>query len=542
MAVDISPLMDSPWWKSVRSPAQRKEVLDIFEHPDTTESERAEILREAQTPLPAQPSMGETMVSTAGRILTDAPGWVNRNLGTLGRAGGQDPNAPPGTWPQTPQKQEAALLPIEQQFETGANAIPGLMAGPAFGKAGYKAGETILSKLTPALANRPLAQTAANALPAIGEAGGNYLSRQANVAMGSEQSGVIGDIASAAFPLAVRGATSAPVARRLPGSALAQHGMAAEDIQQGLGRMQPATPSETLYRALGQGENPPIEINDLRQTARDLLKQHSARGDATRDTRVMALAKELDDLGTNYQNKVPLNVLYDRMKAVGELVEESQSKGGRSAGEFSNIYARFHGALENAVQQQVPGAETLQSAIKASRQEHAVKRLQKIIGQDTGEGRGIATQDTTGYTFVRGKYMLNQFERALADDDVFKGSFTADEIADMRQLFQGASELPKLPVPGSVAKGAGQWAARTGIGTGLGYAIAGPEGAAVGASIAGSAPEIIARAMMHPRGRQYLKAALEGRGGIRPETLAVINEAIRVVPETYTSKRPSTTP
>ena len=63
------------------------------------------------------------------------------------------------------------------------------MAGPAFGKAGYKAGETILSKLTPYVANRPMAQTVANALPAIGEAGGNYLSRQANVAMGSRTTG-----------------------------------------------------------------------------------------------------------------------------------------------------------------------------------------------------------------------------------------------------------------------------------------------------------------------------------------------------------------
>ena len=101
-------------------------------------------------------------------------------------------------------------------------------------------------------------------------------------------------------------------------------------------------------------------------------------------------------LGTHYGNQVPLNVLYDRMKAVGELVEESQSKGGRSAQEFSNIYAGFHGALENAVQSNMPGAETLQNAIKASRQEHAVKRLQKIIGQDIGEGRGIGTQEVTG--------------------------------------------------------------------------------------------------------------------------------------------------
>ena len=67
--------------------------------------------------------------------------------------------------------------------------------------------------------------------------------------------------------------------------------------------MQPATPSETLYRAVGQNQNPAIDINDLRQTARDLIKQHSARGDATRDTRVLALATEIDDLGTHYKTK-----------------------------------------------------------------------------------------------------------------------------------------------------------------------------------------------------------------------------------------------
>lgn len=546
MPVDISPLMDHPGWKTI-TPAQRKQALDLWQDPATSESDRAQmrqIMDGWASTAAQQPSGPARVVSSVGGMLKAIPPLAHAAIvAPMTRAGGYDPQAPPAEKPQTPHDWEFRTLPLQQELAEGANAIPGLMAGPAFGRAGYQAGEALLTRLAPRLPEA--AQTAARALPAIGEAGGNYLSRQANVAMGAEQPGVVGNIASAAVPLAVRGATSAPVARRLPGSAVTQHEMAAEDIQQGLGRMQPPTPSETLYRALGQQQNPAIDINDLRQTSRDLIRQHTARGDATRDPRVLTLAQELDNLGTHYGNQVPMNVLYDRMQAVGEMTREAQSRGGRSAREFSNIYAGFHRALENAVQQQVPGAETLQQAIRASRQEHAVDRLQKIIGQDTGEGRGIATQDVTGYTFVRGKHMLNQFERALADDDVFRGSFTADEIGEMRQLFQGASELPKLPVPGSVAKGAGQWAARTGIGTGIGYALAGPEGAAIGGSLAGSAPEIIAKALMHPRGRQYLRTALEGRGGVRPETLAVINEAIREAPEVaerYTSKRPPTSP
>lgn len=547
MPVDISPLMDSPWWKSVKTPAQRKELLDVFQDPNTSADDRSAILQMAQQPLPAEPSGAERVVSSVGGMLKEVPGLAyNAVVAPMVRAGGQDPATtgpyPGGQMPQTEQEWEARLLPMEQNIEKGTTGVLGLMAGPALGKAGYGAGEALLTKLAPRLAQAPVvAQTAARALPAIGEAGGNYVSRQANVATGAEQSGIVGDLASVALPAAWRTLSSAPVARRLPGSAVTQHEMAAEDIRAGAERMQPQTPSETLYRALGQQQNPAIDMSDLRQTSRDLIAQHTTRGAATRDPRILALAQELDQLGTHYGNQVPMNVLYDRMKAVGELTREAQSKGGRSAEEYNRIYAGFHGALENAVQQQVPGAETLQSAIKASRQEHAVDRLQKIIGQDTGEGRGISTQDVTGYTFVRGKKMLNDFKRALADDEVFKGSFTADEITEMEKLFQSGSELPKLPVPGSVAKGAGQWTARLGIGTGLGYAIAGPQGAAIGGSIAGSAPEIIAKAMMHPLGRQYLKTALEGRGGIRPETLAVINQAIREAPETYTSKRSGTT-
>ena len=203
MPVDIAPLMDSPWWKSAKTPAQRKEVLDIYEHPNTSESERAEILREAQTPLLAEPSPAETMVSNVGGMLKALPPLAHAAVvAPINRAGGYDPNAPPPAQPQTPQEWEARTLPMQQQLQEGANAIPGLMAGPAWGKAGYKAGEAILSKLAPSLANRPIAQTVANALPAVGEAGGNYLLRQANVAMGAEQPGVVGDVASGVLPLA----------------------------------------------------------------------------------------------------------------------------------------------------------------------------------------------------------------------------------------------------------------------------------------------------------------------------------------------------
>ena len=77
----------------------------------------------------------------------------------------------------------------------------------------------------------------------------------------------------------------------------------------------------------------------------------------------------------------------------------------------------------------IPDAATLKEAIKASRQEHAVERLERI----TGQGRGISSQTGTGYTLVSGKRMLDEFDRLIADDDVYRGSFTADELADQAQ-------------------------------------------------------------------------------------------------------------
>lgn len=540
MPVDISPLMDHPGWKTI-TPAQRKQALDLWQDPDTSESDRAQmrqIMDGWASAAAEEPSGPAKVVSSVGGMLKAIPPLAHAAVvAPMNRAGGYDPNAPPAEKPQTPHDWEFRTLPMQQELAEGANTIPGLMAGPAWGKAGYKAGETILSKLTPALANRPMVQTVANTLPAVGEAGGNYLSRQANVAMGAEQPGVVGDIASAAIPLGVRAATSAPVARRLPGSAATQHEMAAEDLGAMTTRMQPSTPAATLYGAVVQQGNPTIDVQGLRQTARELITKNTQRGAATRDPEVLKLAQELEDLAQQYNNQVPMDVLYDRMQGTGEILGSVQSTGSRGSKDISKLYAGFHGALENASQSNIPGAETLQQAIKASRQEHAVERLQRI----TGAGRGITTQQGTGYTLVSGKKMLNEFERLVADDDVFRGSFTADELAEMRAVFEGANKVPALPPPPSVQRGAGKAALSGSIGGGIGYAIAGPEGAKIGTMAGVAAPEVISRLMVTSGGRAMLRAAFEGRDIIRPEVLAVLNQAARQGPETFTSKRSGST-
>jgi hypothetical protein len=368
----------------------------------------------------------------------------------------------------------------------------------------------------------------------MGEAGGNYLSRQANVAMGSEQPGVVGDIASGVLPLAVRGATSAPVARRLPGSAVTQHEMMAEDLGAMTTRMQPAKPSEALYDSVMQGSNPTINSGNLRQMAEGIIKTEMEHGPSTRSGTLLGLAKDLKALSAQYGDEIPMDRLYREMKRYGEKIGEAGVAQTAGTKGMSKLYAGFHEALEDAANSNIPESETLRQAIKASRQEHAVERLERI----TGQGRGLGKQQETGYTLVSGKRMLGEFERLLADDDVFRGTFTADEIGDMRKVFEGAVKLPVLPPAPSFQRGAGKAALAGSIGGGIGYAVAGPEGARIGTMAGIAAPEVISRLMTTSGGRAMLKAAFEGRDTITPEVLAVLNQAARQIPEAYTSKRP----
>lgn len=535
MPADLTALMDHPGWKTITS-AQQKQALDLWQDPATTEQDRAQMLQIMQgwATAPAEPSGGQRVVNSLWGMAKEVPELAyNTVVRPFVRAGGYDPSAPPGTVPQTEQEWEARTLGMQNQAEAGAKGAMGLMLGPAAARTGYAAGEALIPRVVPWFGQR-----AANALPAVGEAAGSYGARQANVAAGNEPAGWFGDVTSVALPLGVRAATSAPTARRLPGSAVAQHEMAAEDMRQGVTRMQPSVAAADLYADVVRQGNPAIPAQQLRYTAQDLIDQELRHGPSLRNPHLLGVAQDLQELATQYGDQIPMDRLYTTMQRVGELVGQAGAESSTATRGLHRLYAGFHAALEQASQSNIPEAATLQQAIRASRQEHAVDRLQRLVG----EGRGITEQQGTGYTLVKGKQMRDAFERLVSDDDVFRGSFTPDELAEMRQLFERGVQLPALPPPGSAQRGAGLAALRGSVGGGLGYVLGGPEGAAMGTAAGIAAPEVLARVMLSPRGRQYLRAALAGQEALTPQTLAVFNEVVRsqLPGEPYTSKRTGT--
>lgn len=411
------------------------------------------------------------------------------------------------TGPITPDQVDEAL---RRELAPAQQGMSGLLLGGAAGTAGRAVGQVAQRAL-------PWLGRVAGILPVAGEAAGSYGGRQANVALGNEQPGMGGDVLAAAGPVVARavGAIAPAIVRRLPGSAGAQHEMMAERLRAQPAAQAPPTTAQTLYRAVAQQGNPAIPAQQLRQTAQDVLAAEMRHGASLRNPTIVGVARDIDALAARYPNGIPMDRLYETMQRVGEMVGAARRSGGTETRALNRLYASFHEAIEHASQTNIPGAETLRQAIAASRQEHAVRRLGRLVGQ----GRGIEEQQATGYTFVKGKKMLNEFDRLVADDDVFRGSFTHEQLQEMRSLFQEASRLPALPTPSGTPRGSGAAATRAALGSLFG----GPAGAA----IAVSGHEVIARAMMTAPGRAMLRAALEGRGGLTPQALAVLNTALR---------------
>jgi hypothetical protein len=524
--VDLAPLMNHPAWNpNSMTAAQRKQALDLWQDPASSEGDRAEMLKimDQWQAAPAAPSAGARQVSSAGEMVAAIPGLAKKvAVDPFLRAGGYDPQtgtpAPPGEKPQTPQEWEARTLGMEQMTEKGASGVVGLMMGGPAGRAGYQGGAALANQV------RPWLGRVADVLPAAGEAAAGYGTRQANIAMGNEQPGVVGDVASAVLPLGARAVLSRPVVERWPGAAGARHEMMADELRAQTANLQPATPAETLYRAVVQQGNPTIPVQDLRQTARNIIARELREGEHTRNTTVLGIAQDFDDLATQHQGNVPLDRLYERMQRIGERLRGVQRTDDQGTRELSSIYAGFHGALENASQSNIPGAQTLQQAIRASRQEHAVERLERIMGQ----GRGITEQTGTGATQVGGKKMLDEFDRLVADDTVFAGSFQPGELDEMRSLFQRANELPNLPPPPSWQRGSGKAAFGAAVGRGIGGMLGGPAGAEYGTMVGIAAPEMMSRLLMSGPGRAAMRAMLDG-AELPPEALGVINQVSREV-------------
>jgi hypothetical protein len=360
-------------------------------------------------------------------------------------------------------------------------------------------------------------------MPLVGEMAGSYLSRHLNVALGLEEPGLVGDVASVAVPPALRGAstvltpivkaTTKAVVKRLPGAATALHQDVAERLPGMADRLLPAIPSEQHYAAVAL-QNPLITPSAVAKTAATIVQEEMALAPGLRNPRLLRVAR---DLQTMAQQDVPMQDLYAHQQRVGEMVRKFRSEGGMGEGRIKQLYGAFHEDLETAAGKGVPGAQQLKDAIAASRKEHVAAEFDELFKP----GSNGVTLDPEGRISLNGGRMETAWKRTLRRDKVFRDTLTAEEKAEVEGIIRVAQRLERLTTPRGGQRGSG----RAAVGAAIGATIGGPVGAAVGVY----GPELIAKGMQTKAGRALVRQALEetSRGGADTTAINALAALVR---------------
>jgi hypothetical protein len=360
-------------------------------------------------------------------------------------------------------------------------------------------------------------------MPLVGEMAGSYLSRQLNVALGLEDPGWQGDVASVAVPPVVRGAArvigpvvtraAKAVTRRLPGAATAMHEDIAARLHAAEGNIRPAQPVADYY-AEARRYNPPIAPSSLHATANAIIRTEMRLQPAARNAELLRLAEGMRDLAQ--QGPVPLRLFDEHRQRLGETVRAWRNRGDTGERQVRRLYGAFHDDMERAAQQGIPGAQELRTAIGASRAEHTAEDFLDLFRP----GSGGVTVDPQGRIQFHGGKLRTRWNNRLRDDPVFAGGITPQVHAEVDDIITQAQRLERLRPPRGAQYGSGRTLARAVIGS--------MAGGTAGTAIAVAGPDVIAAAMQTQRGRALVRWALQDGGGrINADALAMIGALVR---------------
>ena len=361
-----------------------------------------------------------------------------------------------------------------------------------------------------------------------GELGGSYLARWLNVKLGLEEPGLVGDIASVAVPAAFRGvgAVMRGGIPRLPGAGAVRHEAAQEALEGLEGRVGPLVESEVLLRQAGQ-HNAPIATGNLWRESGALLRAERALPRSTQNQEVIRVAQDMLDMARQSpRGAIPMQHLNAVRMRVRLLMDQASRDNWPQAQGLRRIYGSMMDDIEAAATRGVPGARQLKEGLTAYRQERALDDLTDLWSM----GKGL--QETpAGEVYIYGKRILNNFEKKLTDDPRFRGSFSPQELTDIRQTLRDVSRLTPGPPGGGVLSRRFFEIGGAVTGTSLGGPLTGMAMAA--------APTVIAAAMRTQAGRWAIRQAMaEGKGRLTAAGYAMINEAVRKGLEAAEPERP----
>jgi hypothetical protein len=351
-----------------------------------------------------------------------------------------------------------------------------------------------------------------------GEMGGSYLARKLNVALGLEDPGIVGDVASAALPGVFRGLGAAWRGGLrhglVPGTGAARHEMAKEAIEGLEGRLAQGTPAADLW-TLARQSNPDVATLQSWQTAGKVLREkQTAPGLTANDPGRLAM-QDMLDMVKRTGGPVTVEDL-DNFRRT--LIPHLRDPG------VKQLYGAILDDMENAAARGVTGAGTLRQAIARTRYEHSLDELADLWKP----GGNIKVTDGDQVQ-VMGKTLQNAFQRKMHDNPLFAKSFSAAERDDIERTLKEVGKLTNISLaPGGRLASQLAWGTAA-AGAGLvGYEQGGVKEGAMAALGVEALPYVMAAAMGTPAGRAAIRNAInQGGGKIGPAQMAGILTALR---------------
>lgn len=182
--------------------------------------------------------------------------------------------------------------------------------------------------------------------------------------------------------------------------------------------------------------------------------------------------------------------------------------------EYRSLYRSLLQGIDDLPQ---PIPERLQRFRTALRTDFAVSDFERIL-----ERPSIIVQRQGDNLFsINGRRLRNAWRKGR-DSDFIRESFTPAQRAEIDAFVEEAAALPPLPAPSGVDVGSSRVLTRTMTTGGLVGAALGPQAGAVAAAVASSAPRIIARAVMTPRGRRLIIRLMQEQRPLTPRILQTL--------------------
>jgi hypothetical protein len=353
---------------------------------------------------------------------------------------------------------------------------------------------------------------------------GSGIGEAANQALGITEPSILQiGLAAGLPPVAGYGANVLRGAAKLPGALNTAAPNMAKTQMAGYRGAVPA--ADVMEQATQQGLTIPLtDTTRVLQEMRNMMFDQTPAGQK-------AFEKVLKDTGLENLATSPGGITPSKMQAllhdIGKLQADASSETG--SGISKEYLGRFFKSLNDDLDN---SGSALGPAREYWKREQVLNDIEQRINSAvfTPKGQGSQTQFSAQKIINE----LNDTSEGLGK--WFSQSFSRSEQAEIKNLFGFLNTIPSLQPGAGQQFGSGKFWERVthagaggGIGYGVGLAVAGPPGAAIGGGIGLFAPEamniggMVMQAWKMPGGKQFVKQIFTNEGAITPKLAGALS-------------------